>query len=101
MEVSKGDAEVLSDGQVASDGDEGQGCTLIQNTLTVVSHIFSTHEETDAESDNEEKIQSAWWKWHQPSPKEDTPSKNSGESSSKEEQPSDEALHDKAWQWAW
>ena len=58
------------------------------------------HEETDAESDTEEKIQSTRWKRHQPSPKEDTPSKDSGESSSKEEQPTDEALHDKAWQWA-
>ena len=58
------------------------------------------HEETDAESDKEEKIQSTWRKQHQPSPKEDTPSKESSESSSKEDQPTDEALHDKAWQWA-
>ena len=57
------------------------------------------HKETDAESDNEEKIQSARQKWHQPSPK-DMPSKESSESSSKEEQPTDEALRDKAWQWA-
>ena len=55
------------------------------------------HEETDAESDTKEKVQSTWQKWCQPSPKEDTPSK---ESSSKEEQPTDEALHDKAQQWA-
>ena len=57
--VGKGDPEVLSDGQVASDGDEGQGHAQIQNTLTGVSHIFSTHEETDTESDTKEKIQSA------------------------------------------
>ena len=99
MEVSKDDAEVLSDGQAASDGDEGQGCAPTQNTLTGVSHIFSTHEETDAESDNEEKIQSTQQKQRQPSPKEDN-TKDSGKSSSEEEQPSDEALHDKAQQWA-
>ena len=56
------------------------------------------HEKTDAESDKEEKIQSARWKWCQPSPKEDMPSKESSESSSEEDQPANEALHDKAWQ---
>ena len=59
------------------------------------------HEETDAESDNEEKIHSIWRKQHQPSPKEDTPSKESSESSSKEEQPTDEDLCDKAQQGVW
>ena len=59
------------------------------------------HEDTVAESDNEEKIQSTQQKWHQPSPKEDTPSKELSESSSEEEQPTDEALRDKARQWAW
>ena len=97
-EVGKGDIKVLSNGQVASDGDKGQGRTPIQNTLTGVSSVFSTHEETDADSDNEEKIQSAQQKRCQPSPKEDMPSKDLGESSSKEEQPSDKALHNKAWQ---
>ena len=100
-EVGKGDAEVLSDGQAVSDGNEGQGHAQFQNTLTGVSHIFGTHEETDAESDTEEKIQSAQWKRHQPSPKEDTSSKELSESSSEEEQPNKEALHDQAWQWAW
>ena len=100
-EVGKGNVKVLSYGQVASDGDEGQGRTPIQNTLTGVSHVFGTHKETDAESDNEEKIQSSWQTQCQPSPKENTPSKDSGESSSEEEQLSDEALRDKAWQWAW
>ena len=100
LEVGKGNAEVLSDGQVASNGDEGQGRAQIHNTLTGVSHIFGMHEETDAESDTEEKIQSAWWKRRQPSPKEDTPSKDSGKSSSEEEQPTNEALCDKARQWA-
>ena len=99
-EAREGGAEVLSNGQVASDGDEGQDHFPIQNTLSGVSHIFGTHEESHAESDKEEKIQSAWQKWCQPSPKEDTPSKESSESSSEEDQPTDEALHDKAQQWA-
>ena len=101
MEASKGDTEVLRVGQVACDGDEGQGCPHIQNTLTGVSHIFGMHEETDAESDTKEKIQSVQWEQCQPSPKEDMPSQDLNESSSKEEQPTDEALHDKAWQRAW
>ena len=57
------------------------------------------HEETDAESDTGE-IQSVWRKWHQPSPKEVMPSKDSSESSSKEEQSTDEALCNQAWQQA-
>ena len=56
------------------------------------------HEETDAESDTEEKIQFTQQKWHQPSLKEDMPSKDSDESSSKEEQPTDKDLCDKAQQ---
>ena len=97
MEVSKGDTEVLSDGQVASNGNEAERSAQIQNTLSGVSHIFGTHEETDAESNTEEKIQSVWWKRHPPSSKEDMPSKELSESSSEEEQPTDEALHNKAW----
>ena len=100
MEASKGDAEVLSNGQVASNGKEGQGHAQVQNTLTGISHIFGMHKETDAESNTGEKIQSVWQKWCQPSPKEDTPSKDSSESSSEEEQPTDKALRDKAQQWA-
>ena len=83
---------------MASDGEEEQGRPQIQNTLTGVSHVFSTHEETDTESDPGEKIQSVQWKQCQPSPKEDMPSKDSSESSSKEEQPTDKALRDKAQQ---
>ena len=67
MEVHEGDAEVLSDGQVASDGDEGPGHSPIPNTLSGVNHVFRVHEETDVGSDHELKIPSAWWKWHQPS----------------------------------
>ena len=52
-------------------------------------------------ANTEEKIQSAQQKQHQPSPKEDTPSKELSKSSSKEEQPTDEALCKKAQQRAW
>ena len=41
VEVRKGDTEVLSNGQVASDGDEGQGCSPIRNTLSGVSHALA------------------------------------------------------------
>ena len=58
------------------------------------------HEETDVESDHKEKVQTARLKWRQPSLKEDTPSKELDESSLEEEQPTNEALHDKAWQQA-
>ena len=98
MEAGKGEVEVLSDGQVASNGKEEQGCPQIQSTLTGISNVFGMHEETDAESDPGEKIQSVRQKWCQPSPKEDMPSKDSSESSSEEKQPTDEALHDKARQ---
>ena len=97
MEAGKGE-EVLSDAQVASDGEDGQGHPQIQNTLTGISHIFGMHKETDTESDPGEKIQSIRWKQHQPSPKEDTASKNSSESSSEEEKPTDKAHNNKAQQ---
>ena len=90
--------EVSSDGQAASDGEEGQGCPQIQVTLIGISQVFSTHKDIDSESDPGEKIQSVQWKQCQPSPKEDMPPKDLSGSSSKEEQPTDEALHDKAWQ---
>ena len=88
----------MSNGQAASNGDEGPGCSPVRNTLSDVSHIFGAHEETDVESDHEEKTPPAWQKWCQPSPKEETISK---ESSSEEEQPTNEALCDKVWQRAW
>ena len=100
-EICGDDTEVLSNGQAASDGDEGPGHSPIQNTLSSVSHIFGTHKETDVESNHEEKTPPAWQKQCQPSPKEETSSKESEESSSEEEQPTDEALRDKAQQRAW
>ena len=101
-EVHEGDGEVLSDGQVASDGDEGPGHSPPRNTHSGVSHIFGTHEETDVECDHEEGTPPMWQKWCQPSPKEETSSHESEESSSSEEEHlTDEALRDKCWQWAW
>ena len=101
MEICGGNAEIFSNGQVASDGDEDPGCSPIRNTLSSVSHIFGSHEEIDVESDHEEKTPPVWQKWHQPSPKEETSSKESEVSSSEEEQPTNEALCNKAWQQAW
>ena len=83
---------------MASDGKEGQGRPQIQDTLISISQVFGMHEDTDSESDPGEKIQSIQRKQHQPSPKEDTPPKDSSGSSSEEEQPTDEALRDKARQ---
>ena len=57
-EADKGGVETSSDGQVASDGKEGQECPHTQDTLTGVSQVFGTHEDTDPESNPEEKIQS-------------------------------------------
>ena len=88
--------EVLSDGQVASDGEEGQEHPPIQDTLTGVSQVLGTHEDTDSESDPGKKIQSGQRKQCQPSPKENMPPKDSSESSSEEEQLTDEALCNKA-----
>ena len=69
---------------MASDGDEGLGHSPMQNTLSGVSHVFGIHEETDVESNHEEKTPPVWQKWCQSSPKEETSSKESEESSSSE-----------------
>ena len=61
-EVCEGDGEVLSDGQAASDGDEGPGRSPPRNTHSSVSHVFGTHEETDVESDHEEGTPPMWQK---------------------------------------
>ena len=94
----KGRIETSSDGQVESDGEEGQECPHTQDTLTSISQVFSRHDYTDQESDPGEKIQSIWRKQCPKSPKEDSPIKESSESSSEEELPMDEALHDEARQ---
>ena len=58
--ADKGVVETSSNGQVASDGEKGQECPHTQDTLTGISQVFGTHEDTDPESDPEEKIQSIW-----------------------------------------
>ena len=97
-EADKVGVETASNGQSASNGEEGQECPQTQDTLTGISQVFSTHEDTNPESDPGEKIQSIWQKWHPQSPKEDSPLKESSESSSEEEPPTDEALCDEARQ---
>ena len=53
--ADKGGAETSSDGQVASDGEEGQECPQTQDTLTGISQVFGGHEDTDPESNPREK----------------------------------------------
>ena len=72
-EADKGGPETSSDGQVASDGKDGQAHPQTQDTLTSVSQVFGTHEDTDSESDPREEIQSVRQKQCQTSPKENSP----------------------------
>ena len=95
----KGGIETSSDGQVVSDGKEGQECPHTQDTLTGISQVFGGHEDTDPELDPREKIWSIWQKWCPKSPKEGSSLKESSELlSSEEEPPTDEALRDGARQ---
>ena len=94
----KGGIKTSSDRQVASDGEEGQECPHTQDTLTGISQVFGRHEDMDPESDPGEKIQSIQQKWCPKSPKEDSPLKESSESSSEEEPPMDEAVHNESRQ---
>ena len=94
----KGRIETSSNGQVASNGEDGQEHPHTQDTLTGISQVFGEHKDTDPESDLREKIQSARQKWHPESPKENSPLKESSESSSGKEPPMDEALRDEARQ---
>ena len=100
-EEDMGGIETSSDRQVASDGEEVQECPHTQYTVTGISQVTGGHEDTDPESDPGEKIQSIWQKQHLKSPKEDSPLKESSESSSEEEPPTDEALRNEARQKAW
>ena len=83
---------------VASDGEEHP---YTQDTLTGISQVFGTHEDTDPESEPKEKIQSIQQKWHPKSLKEDSPLKESSKLSSEEVPPTDEALCNEARQKAW
>ena len=98
-EEGKGGIETSSDEQEVSNGEDWHEHPHTQDILTGVSQLFGEHEDTNPESDPGKKVQSAWRKWHQDSPKEDGPKKDSsGSSSSEEELPTDEALHDGARQ---
>ena len=97
-EEDKGGIQTSSDVQMASDGKEGQEHPHTQDTITGVSQVFSGHEDTVPESEPIEKIQSIRLKRHPKSPKEDSPLKESSESSSEEEPPMDEALRDETRQ---
>ena len=95
----KGRIETSSDGQVVSDGKEGQEHPHTQDTLTSVSQVFGEHEDTDPELEPGEKIQFIWQKRCPESSKEDSPLKDSsGSLSSEEEPPTNEALHNEARQ---
>ena len=100
-EEDKGGIKTSIYGQAASDGKDRPECPHTQDTLTSVSQVFDGDEDTDPESDPGEKIQSIWQKQCPKSPKEDSPLKESSESSSEEEPPMDEALHNEARQKPW
>ena len=78
----KGGIKTSSDEQEASDGEDRQEHSHTQDTLTGVRQLFSKHEDTDPESDPGEKVQSAWQKQCQDSPKEYSPQKDSSGSPS-------------------
>ena len=59
-EADKGGVKTSSDGQVASDGEEGQECPQTQDTLTGISQVSGTHEDKDPESNPGEKVQPIW-----------------------------------------
>ena len=73
--------------QEVSKSEDKQERTHTQDTLTGVSQLFGEYENTDPESDSEEKVQTAWKRQHKDSPKEDSPKKDSSELSSSEEEP--------------
>ena len=50
-EEDKGGITTSSGREVASDGEEGQECHHIQDTLTGISQVFGRHEDRDPESD--------------------------------------------------
>ena len=100
--VDKGETEASSDKQEVSKGEDKQEYPHTQDTLTGITQLFSEHEDTDPESDSEEKVQTAQKRQHKDSPKEDSPKKYSSESSSSEEEPpTDEVLHNEARQKVW
>ena len=97
--MDKGKTKASSDKQEASESEDKQECPHTQDTLTGVSQLFGEHEDTDPESDSEEKVQTALKRQCKDSPKEDSPKKDSSESlSSEEELPTDKVLCNEARQ---
>ena len=98
-EVGKSEVKTLSDKQEVSEDEDKQEHPYTQDTPIGVSQLFSKHEDTDPKSDSGEKVQTAWQRQHQDSPKEDSPKKDSSwSSSSEEEPPNNEVLCNKARQ---
>ena len=93
-EEDKGGIKTSSDGQVESDGEEWQECPHTQDTLTGISQVFGKHKDTDPELDPGEKVQSIQQKQYPKRPKQDSPLKDSSESTSEEEEepPTNEVL---------
>ena len=97
--VDKGETGALGDEQEASKSEDKKEFPHTQDTLTGVSQLFSEHEDTNPESDSEEKVQTTQKRQCKDSPKEDSPKKDFSESSSsKEELPTNKALCDKVRQ---
>ena len=87
-EADKHETETLSNDHTASDCGEEQEHPPTQDTLSRISQVFGMHEDTDSKFDLGEKVQSIQKKKQQPkTPKEDS------DSSSEEELPTVEALH--------
>ena len=97
--VGKSEVKTSSDEQEVPEGEDKQEHPHTQDTLTSVSQLFSEHKDTDPESNSGEKVWAALQRQSKDSPKEDSPMKDSsGLSSSEEEPPTDEVLHNEARQ---
>ena len=91
-----------SDKQEVFESEYKQECPHTQDTLTGASQLFGEQEDTDPESNSEEKVQTSQKKQRKDSPKEDSPKKDSRElSSSEEEPPTNKVLHNEARQKVW
>ena len=97
-EVDKGGAETSSNGQVASDGEEGQVHPQTEDTLTGISQVFGTHEDTDPESNPGRRPSPSGKSSTQQAPRRTAHPKESSESFSEEEPPTGEALCNEAMQ---
>ena len=75
--AGKSKIETLSDKQEASQGEDKQEHPHTQDTPTSVSQLFDEHEDTDPESDSEEKVQATWPRHCKNSSQEGSPKKDS------------------------